>query len=250
MVAFVTGASSGIGREIAIELGKKGYDLILVARRKERLEALKDEISTHVTVMEADLTDEQVCLGICKKLEHVEIDIAVNNAGFGVCGSFAETELSQEIRMIDLNIRAVHIFTKFFAKKYIEQKHGMIWNVASSAAFLPGPYMASYYATKAYVLRLSQAVQKEVGNRSIRICTFCPGPVKTEFDAVAGVSVSLHGMDCKKTAQYGVKKLLKGKSIVIPGFVTKLSVFASKMLPDCVLTSAAAIIQKSKLGGK
>lgn len=249
MIAFITGASSGLGHEFAIELAKRGYDLILVARRRDRLEDLKRKLATNVTVIDADLSDEKSCIEICKQLEDTEIDIAINNAGIGACGAFAEIDLLHEMQMVNLNIRAVHIFTKFFVKKFLTQKYGMIWNVASSAAFLPGPYMASYYATKAYVLRLSQAVRKETGKSGIKVCAFCPGPVKTEFDSVADVAVSLHGMDCRKAAQYGVKKLLKGKTVVIPGVVTKVSVFASKLLPDWILVRIAEKIQKSKLGG-
>lgn len=252
MIALVTGASSGIGREIAVELSNRGYDLIVVARREERLKELKKQLKTDVEIFVADLEKEAEVFRLCDHLKHVSLDVAVNNAGFGLCGEFCETDLSREIEMISLNIRCLHILTKFFVQKFVEVNRGIILNVASSAAFLPGPYMATYYATKAYVLRLSLAVGEELAQKksNVRICTLCPGPVKTEFDHVANVTFSLKGLDCRKVAKYTVKKMLAGKKVIVPGTTMKLARVASKLFPDSISVKFAGRMQKKKLKDK
>ena len=247
MLALVTGASAGIGRDIAVSLSQKGYDLILVARRKERLDELKRSLSTHVTAICADLSLREECFRLCEEVRDLPVDLVVNNAGFGCLGAFAETDMERELEMIQVNICAVHILTKFFTEKFKKQNCGTILNVASSAAFLPGPYMATYYATKAYVLRLSRALREEVKHTGVRICTFCPGPVKTEFDRVAKVSVSLKGMESKKAAEYAVEGAFKGKAVIVPGVSMKVTRLISKIMPECLLVKFSGRIQKSKL---
>ena len=250
MTAIITGASSGIGRDIAHVLSEKGYNLILVARRANRLAELKNELPTKAEIFTADLTKETECYRLCEFAEQYDIDIAVNNAGFGLYGEFAQADLEREIEMMHLNIRAVHILTKFFVKKFLEKNKGIILNVASSAAFLPGPYMAAYYASKAYVLRLSQAINEELSYKksNVYISVLCPGPVDTEFNGVAGVRFGLKGLTSEFVAKYAVNKMLKGKKVIVPGIAMKGSHFFSKILPDSVLVKFASHFQKKKAG--
>ena len=161
MKALITGASSGIGRDIARALAARGVDLILTARRTERLEELSSELPVQVTVIPCDLSQEAECRALYERVRPMNIDILVNNAGFGLFGTFAENSLERELSMLDVNVRAVHILTKLFLRDMKEKDSGYLLNVASSAAFLPGPLLAAYYATKAYVLRLSEAIDEE-----------------------------------------------------------------------------------------
>lgn len=248
MVALITGASSGIGRDIARELSRYGYDLILVARREERLKELQQEIKTNCEVFAADLTMESECLRLCNFVSQKKVDILVNNAGFGLYGAFDQTDLLREQEMISLNICAVQTLTKFFVRKFLCQGSGIILNVASSAGFMPGPYMATYYATKAYVLRLSQAINEEISrkNKKISISVLCPGPVDTEFNSVASVRFGLKGLGSETVAKIAVRDMLKRKKVIVPGFLMKCAHFFSKILPDTILVKCAAHFQKKK----
>ncbi len=250
MIALITGASSGIGRDIAHALSEKGYDLILVARRENRLVKLKNELKTKTEIFTADLTEESECRRLCEYADGFDIDIAVNNAGFGLFGEFTQTDLEREIEMIHLNIRAVHMLTKFFIQKFTEKDKGILLNVASSAAFLPGPFMAAYYASKAYVLRLSQAVREELLQKKskVQISVLCPGPVATEFNSVANVKFGLKGLSSEKVASMAVNKMLMGKTVIVPGFLMKCSHVFSKVLPDGILVKFASHFQKKKRG--
>ena len=158
MLALVTGASSGIGRDIARYLSKLGYDLVIVARRKEKLEELKEELKTNVEIVCLDVSIEENCYEIFKS--HKDIDILINNAGFGLFGHFDSTDLSKELNMINTNIVAVHILTKLYLQEMKKKNTGYILNVASIAGFMPGPLMATYYASKNYVVALTRAIQK------------------------------------------------------------------------------------------
>lgn len=250
MVALVTGASAGIGRDIARVLSKNGFDLVLVARREECLLELKNELHTQVDVFVADLSIESECHRLCEYASHRSFDIVVNNAGFGLFGPFTQTDLERELAMIDLNIRAVHILTKFFVKQFAEKNAGILLNVASSAAFFPGPYMATYYATKAYVLRLSQSVREELLQRKskVQISVLCPGPVDTEFNGVANVRFGLKGLSSMSVATYAVDKMLRGKFVIVPGFTMKCARVCSKFLPEGFLARCTAHFQKKKSG--
>lgn len=250
MVALITGASAGIGRDIARVLSKKGYDLILVARREERLLELKNELHTQMHIFVADLSIESECHRLCEYATHHSIDIVVNNAGFGLFGPITQTDADQELAMIDLNVRAMHILTKFFVKEFVKKNAGILLNVASSAAFFSGPYMAAYYATKAYVLRLSQAIREELlqMKSKVQICVLCPGPVDTEFNGVANVKFGLKGLSSASVAAYAVDKMLRGKCVIVPGFTMKCARIFSKLLPDAFLARCAAHFQKKKAG--
>ena len=162
MKALITGASSGLGMQMAYLLAGKGYDLILVARRKEKLEEIKENLNVDVQVMALDLSSTFNCMKLYNKVKKQNIDILINNAGFGLFGEFENTKLERELDMIDLNIKTVHTLTKLFLKDFMERNSGYILNVASSAAYFAGPLMSTYYATKAYVLHLTEAIQEEI----------------------------------------------------------------------------------------
>ncbi len=234
MNALITGASSGIGRDIARELSKKGYDLILVARRKENLEALASEISTNSRIIVLDLGQENNCFKLFEEIKDIPLDVFVNNAGFGLFGRFLDIDINKELQMIDLNIRTVHILTKLALENMQARNSGHILNVASSAAFTAGPLMAAYYATKAYVLRLSEAIYQElkVQKSNIAISVLCPGPVKTEFNKTAGVSFKMKGLSSEKVARIAVKKMFKRRLVIIPGFMMKAGKLLITILPN------------------
>ena len=249
MKALVTGASSGIGCQIALCLAHRGIDLVVCARREERLEKLKSMVNVNVKIIKADLTDIDSVFALYSEVKDDGIDILVNNAGFGICGEFLKTDLSRELDMIDLNIKALHALTKLFLRDFTAKNKGYILNVASSAAFMPGPLLSSYYASKAYVLRLDRAVNTELKKMKsdVRISTLCPGPVKTEFDEVANVKFSLKGLDARFVAEYAVKKMFERKEVIVPGWQMKLMRPLQKIIPDFILCKIAYHIQKRKI---
>lgn len=250
MKALVTGASSGIGREIAIILDNLGYDIILVARREDRLIELKNRLKNNTEILVADLENRDECYRIFNTFP--DIDILVNNAGFGVFGSFSETELSKELAMLSVNIEALHILCKLYLKTFKEKNSGRILNVASSAAFFPGPMFSSYYASKAYVFRLSRAINRElrVEKSKVTVSVLCPGPVQTEFSEVAGVSFGIGALSAKRVAELAVTKMMRGKTVIVPGFFIKCTRILSKIIPDSICERVVYMIQKKKECGK
>ena len=249
MNVLITGASSGIGYDMSLILSKMGYDIYAVARRKDRLEKLQKEANTRVVPLVYDLSDKEQCFELWDKIKDTDFDILINNAGFGVCGEFAYTDLSKELEMIDTNISAVHILTKLFYQKFLKKNSGKILNVASSAGYMMGPFLSSYYASKAYVLRLSQAICREAKENGscVTVSVLCPGPVKTEFDSVANVKNSLSGLSSYYVANCGIKGMLKGKPVIKPGISTKLLIFFSRFVPDTILSKITYNIQKKKV---
>ena len=209
-IALITGASSGIGRDMARDLAERGYNLILVARDKERLEELKKEFKVKVTIISTDLSDSNNCKELYKEVKDKfgKIDILINNAGFGEFGFFTETNLDKEISLINTNVTAVHILTKLFLKDMKEADSGIILNVASIAGFLPGPLMAAYYSSKSYVLRLSQSIREELKKQksNVKISVLCPGPVNTNFNNVAGVKFGLPSFTSEHVANLPLRK--------------------------------------------
>ena len=193
MKALITGASSGIGLDMARYLAKQKCELILVAKDKEKLEKVQETLPTKVTIIVADLSNEQKVKELYVLTKKENIDILINNAGFGDFGFFTETDLNKEINMIDTNIRAVHILTKSFLKDMEKRDSGYILNVASSAAFQPGPLMATYYATKSYVYQLTEAIYYEQKKKksNVHVSVLCPGPVETNFNNVANVNFAV-----------------------------------------------------------
>lgn len=233
MKALITGASSGLGREFAIALSKMGFDLILVARRKEKLETLQDELSTNVEVVPVDISSTYNCTKLFDKFKNDDIDIVINNAGFGVFGEFKNTSLDKELDLIDLNVKAVHTLTKLFIQKFTKENKGYILNVASIAAFAPGPLMAAYYASKAYVLSLTEAIGEELrqAKSKVYIGALCPGPVDTEFNSVAKVKFKTKSLTSKYVVDYTLKRMFEKKQIIIPGKKNKFLVFLFKKGP-------------------
>ena len=246
MKALITGASSGIGRDMARYLSKLGYDLVIVARRTELLEELKSELDTNVEIVTLDVSKKENCYQLFEN--HKDIDVLINNAGFGLFGHFVDTDLEKEINMIDTNITAVHILTKLYVQEMTKKDKGHILNVASIAGFMVGPLMATYYATKNYVVAISRAINKELKKKksNVKVSVLCPGPVKTEFNNVAGVKFALKGLSSEYVAKYGIDKMFKNKEVILPGFTIKLSKFASKIMPDKVVIETAYHVQKSK----
>ena len=234
MKALITGASSGMGRDMANYLASFGYDLIVVSRDKKKLDELFNDLNVSVKKIEMDLSITDNCIKLHKMLKDENIDILINNAGFGDAGNFSETSLDKELNMIDLNIKAYHILTKLFLKDFIKKDYGRILNVASMAGFMPGPYMATYYATKNYVVSLSLAIYEELkkDNSNVKISIFCPGPVDTNFNNVAEGKFNIHSMKSETVAKYAVEKFLKGKFLIIPGILMKIMKVLSKISPN------------------
>lgn len=255
MIALITGASSGIGRDMARTLNNLNYDIIIVARDKEKLEELKKELNeknnNKVEIYIADLSKEEECINLYNEIKekYKYIDLLINNAGFGLCGKMINTNMNTEMQMIDTNIKAVHIITKLFLKDMVERNSGKILNVASIAAFMAGPLMATYYATKNYVLRFSQAIQEELkkDKSNVKISVLCPGPVNTNFNKVANVKFALKGISSEYVAEYAIKQTLKGKFLIIPGIKIKIARILSKISPDSITTKVCYHMQRKKV---
>lgn len=248
-VAVITGASSGIGLSMAKLLSAKGYGLLLVARREGRLKEIASALG-NCEIFVADLSLKKECLRFEQFLESYSFEIFINNAGFGECGSFAQISLERESEMISLNVFALHHLTKTACRILENQGGGRVLNVASSAGLLPGgPYMATYYATKAYVASLSQAVAQELKETksSVSLSCLCPGPVDTEFNQVANVEFALPGITADFCGNYALKQMFKGKTLIVPGLLMKLSLLAARLLPRSVLVSMAGAQQKKKI---
>ena len=234
MKALITGASSGIGRDMARYLSKLGYDIIAVAQNEERLKKLQSDLKTNVQIISMDLSKKENCIDLYEKTKNENIDLLVNNAGFGVFGNFNETDLEKEINLINTNITAVHILTKLFLKDMIKKDSGRILNVSSIASFAPGPLMVAYYASKAYVTRMSQGIYRELKKKksNVHISVLCPGPVATNFNNVAGVHFSIKELSSQYVAKYAIDKTLKNKLVIVPGFLNKVMRILSKIAPS------------------
>ena len=249
MKALITGASSGIGLDMAKYLATMKCELILVARDKEKLEKIQESLPTKVTIIVADLSNEQKVKELYILTKKENIDILINNAGFGVFGNFTETDLNKELEMIDTNIKAVHMLTKFFLKDMEKNNNGYILNVASSAAFQPGPLMSTYYATKSYVYQLTEAIYYEQKKKksNVHVSVLCPGPVDTNFNNVAGVKFAVKPLKSSYVAKYAIDKMFEEKMLIIPGFKMKCAKFFGRFLSDKFLLKIAYKIQKNKI---
>lgn len=248
MKALVTGASSGIGRDMARYLSDLGYDIIAVARDWVALSKLKEELKTNVQTISIDLADTGACIQLYELVKNENIDVLVNNAGFGDFGEFTNTDLDKELNMIDVNVKAVHILTKLFLQDMVKRDSGYILNVASIAGFMPGPLMATYYSTKAYIVRLTQSLYTELKKKKskVRISVLCPGPVNTNFNKVANVHFNLKGQSSGYVAKYAVDKMLKGKLIILPGIKIKLARFLAKISPEKLVARVCMMMQEKK----
>ena len=248
MKALVTGAGSGIGKEIAKYLASMNYDLILVGKDKGKLEDLQKSLKVNSKVIVADLSDVTKVKEVYVMTKNDDIDILINNAGFGLFGKFYETDVNRELEMINTNLVAVHLLTKLFLRDMQKKNSGYILNVASSAAFGPGPLMATYYATKAYVNNLTEAINEELrrDNSNVFVCSLCPGPVDTNFNNVAGVKFSVKPLTSSVVAHYAIDMMFKKKVVIIPGTKMKLALFGRKFLSRSFIRKITYNIQKSK----
>lgn len=246
--ALITGASSGIGRDIARELSARGWRVLLAARRKERLQALAKELHPPCRIYVCDISKTQNCYWLYERVRDKNVSLLVNAAGFGLYGKFAETDLNRELEMIDVNIKAVHILTKLFLRDFIQRDEGYILNVASSAGFLAGPLLSTYYATKNYVVRLSEAIYEELraAGSHVSISCLCPGPVDTEFNKVAGAKFSMKALTSKQVAKQAVEQALAGKLLIIPSTAVRFGAIASRFVPDKPLLRIVRGIQERK----
>ena len=246
MKVLITGASNGIGREMAIYLSELGYDLVVVARNKHELMKLKNMLNTEVTVYECDLSIIDNCYELYNKFKDEKIDIIINNAGFGVFGDYGYDTLDKEMNMIDLNVKCLHILTKLFVNNVYTKR---ILNVSSSAGLMKGgPLMSGYYATKSYVCSYSFALYEELrrNKSNKKISVLCPGPVDTGFNKRANVRFNLKSLSARYVSRYAIDEMFKNKLIIIPGLSVKLGIFFSRFLPIKILLRISYNIQRKK----
>ena len=247
--ALITGASSGIGKEIARNLYAKGFRCILCARREDRLKELAAELGENTRVVVCDLSKREQCFSLYEQVKDEKIGVLINGAGFGLFGKFTDTDTERELDMIDTNVTAVHILMKLFLKDFTARGSGYIMNIASSAGLMSGgPYMSTYYATKAYVADLTSAVASELeeqGSR-VKVCALCPGPVDTEFNDVAGCSFGVKAISAKQCSDEAVKGMFAGKTIIVPSATLKLAAVGAKLLPRKMLVTMTGRVQKGK----
>jgi uncharacterized protein len=256
MTALVTGASGGIGEELARLFAADGHDLVLVARTREKLERLAGELKekhgVSARVLAADLARADSPREIFAELHSasVAVDALVNNAGFGSYGLFAEIDLQPELDLLQVNVVALTHLTKLFLPGMLARRRGYVMNVASTAAFQPGPLMAVYYASKAYVLSLSEALANECEGTGVRISALCPGPTETGFVAAAGMGDSKlfdrSAMDARTVAEAGYRGLLAGKAVVIPGLRNNLLARSIGLFPRGLVTRVVRGIQEKR----
>jgi short-subunit dehydrogenase len=255
--ALITGGSTGIGLDLAREFAAHGHNLVIVARNRDRLDqaagALEGKYGVKVTAIPSDLSLD----GSAQRLydavlaEGIDIDYLVNNAGFGLGGEFADTDLDRELDMIQLNVAAVVHMTKLFMQPMLRRKKGRIMNVGSTAGFQPGPLMSIYYATKAFVLSFSEAVAEELRDSGVTVTCLCPGPTETEFAHVAGIKstrlfTQMGVKDSAEVARFGYRAMMKGERVAIPGVRNKMLVQAERATPRRLVTTIVRKIQEKR----
>ena len=246
MKVLITGASSGMGRDMARYLSSFNYKLILVSKDKKNLDKIFKEDKNVIATYGYDLTKEE-CINLYNKVKEENIDILINNAGFGDAGKFFETSLNKEMDMINLNIKAYHILTKLFLKDFVKKDHGRILNVASMAGLMPGPYMATYYATKNYIVSLSLAIYEELkkDNSNVKISIFCPGPVDTNFNNVADVKFNISSLTSDYASKIAIDGMFKNKLIIVPPNM-KLNRLLIKIAPSKLILDINSQIQEKR----
>ena len=249
MKALITGASSGIGLDMARYLSTKKWELILVARSKDKLEEIQEQLPTKVTIIVADLSNEQKVKELYAFAKKENVDVLINNAGLGDFGYLTDTDVNKDLELINTNIKALHILTKYMARD-MENKETdtYILNVASAAAFQPGPLMSTYYATKSYVYQLTEALyyEEKIKNKKVHVSVLCPGPVDTNFNNVANVNFSVKPLKSTYVEKYAIDKMLEGKLLIIPGFKMKCARFFGKFVPNKLMLKITYNIQKKK----
>ena len=253
--ARITGASSGIGLELAKLFARDGYDLVLVARRAERLEQLGAELAHRHGIryhaIALDLADADAPAEIVRQLDHAAlgVDVLVNNAGFGAVGPFASADPDSAFRMIRVNVEALTRLTRLLLPRMLARRRGRILNVASTAGFVPGPLMSVYYATKAYVISFSEALAEELRGSGVSVTVLCPGPTRTEFQAVAQMETTrlfrMPGvMDAGDVARAGYRGLMRGKRMVVPGLLNRALPLVVRLSPRWMVTRVSRFLQE------
>ncbi len=248
MKALVTGASSGIGKAMSIYLSELGYDLILVSRDKEKLEETKKLCKTKVDIIPTDLSVKENAFKLYEKTKDEDIDLLINGAGFGLFGNTWETDLGKELKMIELNVVSLHILTKLFLQDFVKKDKGRILNIASSAGFLAGPFLNTYYASKNYVAKWTMAIYEELrrAKSNVHISCLCPGPVDTNFNKVAGGSFTVKALSSEYVARFAIDRCLKNKLLIVPGLSVKLGIFFNRFLPYKTSLKIVYNIQQGK----
>ena len=246
-MALITGASSGIGAELARLCAADGYGLILIARRTDRLQRLGAELATANKVrfrtIAADLAEPDAAVAVYQQTSGETVDILINNAGFGLRGRYDQTDWNAEARLIQVNITALAQLTKLYAKDMIRRGSGRILNVGSTAAFVPGPLMAMYYASKAFVVSFSEALSKEFEGTGVSVTVLCPGPTRTEFDTAAGIADSKlfrgSAMTAQEVARIGYRAMMAGQPEVIAGARNRWMILSTRLAPRTMLAAMA-----------
>ena len=250
---LITGASTGLGKELAKLYAKDNNSLILVARNLEKLNQVKEEITSlynvNCEVISADLSKKEEWEKVFKFTEEKGyfINNLVNNAGFGDRTDFLEMDIDLQIKMTEVNCNSALYFTRKYLTKMVEYNEGHIINVSSIAGFLPGPYMATYHATKGYLLLLGEAISYELRKTNVKLLTLCPGPFNSDFVGKAGNDYTfkkIKPIEASEVAKYGYKKSLQGKNVAIVGFKNKLSVFATRLAPRSFVAKTSAQTMK------
>lgn len=247
-VALITGASAGLGVEFARQLSKRGYRLVLAARRKERLEELARELG-NARVIAIDLSKPSAAAKLVANIEAAgeQVDVLINNAGFGLIGRFAELDASREREMIDLNVGALTDLCRAVAPQMIARGSGAILNVASTAAFQPGPKMAVYFATKAFVLSLSEALHEELKPHGVHVSCLCPGPTRTEFGEIAGFGgnglFDRVAMNAPEVVAAGLRGLDRNRAVVVTGLINKVGAASTRFAPRVIVRKIAGSIK-------
>jgi len=247
-VALITGASAGLGAEFARQLSGKGHRLVLAARRKDRLDALVSELG-NARAVEIDLSEPEATAALMRDLEKTgeQVDILVNNAGFGLRGPFAELDAARQREMIDLNCGALTELCRAVAPAMVERRSGAILNVASTAAFQPGPWMGVYFATKAFVLSFTEALHEELKPYGVKVSALCPGPTRTEFGAVAGIQslgqFDRLSMEAGPVVRAGLDGLDKNRAVVIPGSTNRIGAWSTRFAPRSFVRRVAGSLK-------
>ncbi|MDL2206753.1 SDR family oxidoreductase [Eubacteriales bacterium OttesenSCG-928-N13] len=253
--ALITGASGGLGLEFSRIFAREGYDLVLVARSEDKLQSLKQELEQagkiKATVLAIDLTQPNAADEVFQFTEQQQLTISalVNNAGFADFGAFAQCDWAKQAGMVQLNITTLMQLTRHYLPQMIERKSGKILNIASIAAFEPGPLMSVYYASKAFVLSFTEALSVEIKGTGVSITALCPGPTKTGFEARANLGASglfknLKNATAQDVAAFGYRNLTKGKVVAIPGVMNKLITLGGRMMPKALVRNVVYRIQK------
>ena len=249
VVTLVTGASAGLGAEFARQCARRGEELVLVARRRDRLEALAGTLGGTVHVVDADLSAVDAARRLVSEVESrgLTVGTLINNAGFGLAGDFAKLPLDRQAEMIELNVAALTRLCHLVLPRMLGRREGAILNVASTAAFQPGPHFAVYFATKAYVLSFTEALAEEVAGTGVRVSCLAPGPTQTGFQAAAGMQGArlfrMRAMDAAEVARVGYRGFRAGRTIVVPGWRNKLTTLSVRFVPRSFARRVAHYLQ-------